>query len=229
MAAPISLLSIPVRMVGTLIIMTGMCVRHGLGRMRGVHSSGLTVPHGRGHIPPLGLIIPVGHTILGIPIIVPIIGMAMDIAGMTTIITMAIPDILDILDIPATITDTIIIMPTITREHIAQVDPTRAGRQTLVPVATTMVAPKDIPADLAVIAVTPDIAATPVAPLRAAPAVRLAIAPLIIPSKALPSIAVAIAVATTVATAVSELPVVKRLRATTAILLSLPALRAVIA
>lgn len=224
MAIPISLRFIPVRMVGITIITIGMYVLHGHGRMLGVHSFGHTVPPGRGHIVPVGLIIiPVGHTIPGIPITVPIIGMVMDIAGMTIITTTDIPIIMVTMVTTDMITDPI--MPIITREHITQADPTRAGRQTLVPVATTMVAPKDMPAALAVIAVTPDIAAIQVAPLPAAPAVRSAIAPPTIPSKALPSIAVA----TAVATAVSKRPVAKRLRATTAILLSPPAPRAMIA
>ena len=227
MAIPISLRFIPVRMVVITIITIGMYVRHGHGRMLGVHSFGHTVPPGRGHIVPVGLItIPVGHTIPGIPITVPIIGMVMDIAGMTIITTTDIPIIMVIMVTMVTtdmITDPI--MPIITREHITQADPTRAGRQTLVPVATTMVAPKDMPAALAVIAVTPDIAAIQVAPLPAAPAVRSAIAPPTIPSKALPSIAVA----TAVATAVSKRPVAKRLRAATATLLSPPAPRAMIA
>ena len=224
MAIPISLRFIPVRMVGITIITIGMSVLHGHGRMLGVHSFGHTVPPGRGHIVPVGLItIPVGHTIPGIPITVPIIGMVMDIAGMTIITTTDIPIIMVIMVTTDMITDPI--MPIITREHITQADPTRAGRQTLVPVATTMVAPKDMPVALAVIAVTPDIAAIQVAPLPAAPAVRSAIAPPTIPSKALPSIAVA----TAVATAVSKRPVAKRLRAATAILLSPPAPRAMIA
>lgn len=224
MAIPISLRFIPVRMVGITIITIGMYVLHGHGRMLGVHSFGHTVPPGRGHIVPVGLIIiPVGHTIPGIPITVPIIGMVMDIAGMTIITTTDIPIIMVTMVTTDMITDPI--MPIITREHITQADPTRAGRQTLVPVATTMVAPKDMPAALAVIAVTPDIAAIQVAPLPAAPAVRSAIAPPTIPSKALPSIVVA----TAVATAVSKRPVAKRLRAATAILLSPPAPRAMIA
>lgn len=224
MAIPISLRFIPVRMVGITIITIGMYVLHGHGRMLGVHSFGHTVPPGRGHIVPVGLItIPVGHTILGIPITVPIIGMVMDIAGMTIITTTDIPIIMVTMVTTDMITDPI--MPIITREHITQADPTRAGRQTLVPVATTMVVPKDMPAALAVIAVTPDIAAIQVAPLPAAPAVRSAIAPPTIPSKALPSIAVA----TAVATAVSKRPVAKRLRAATAILQSPPAPRAMIA
>ena len=224
MAIPISLRFIPVRMVGITIITIGMYVLHGHGRMLGVHSFGHTVPPGRGHIVPVGLItIPVGHTIPGIPITVPIIGMVMDIAGMTIITTTDIPIIMVIMVTTDMITDPI--MPIITREHITQADPTRAGRQTLVPVATTMVVPKDMPVALAVIAVTPDIAAIQVAPLPAAPAVRSAIAPPTIPSKALPSIAVA----TAVATAVSKRPVAKRLRAATAILQSPPAPRAMIA
>ena len=209
-------------MVVITIITIGLYVLHGHGRMLGVHSFGHTVPPGRGHIVPVGLItIPVGHTILGIPIIVPIIGMTMDIAGMTTtIITMAIPDTMDM------ITGTIITMPIITREHIAQVDPTRAGRQILAPVATTMEVRRDMPVALAVItatpvmAVTPDMAATPAAPLPVAPAAQAllqSIALPIIPSKALPSIAATPAVA---ATAVSELPDAKPPRA--AIAMPLP-------